>query len=56
MPEHKLQGPNYLTDLLIQLLKPKRNLRSSMSSSNKLVIPFVKKETFAEHSFSVTAP
>ena len=27
-----------------------------MNSSNKLVIPFVKKKTFAERSFSVTAP
>ena len=45
------KAPNYLTDLLIQLPKPKRNRRSSMNSSNKLVIPFVKKKTFA-----VTAP
>ena len=50
------KAPNYLTDLLIQLPKLKRNLRSSMNSSNKLVIPFVKKKTFAERSFSVTAP
>ena len=50
------KAPNYLTDLLIQLPKPKRNLRSSINSSNKLVIPFVKKKTFAECSFSVTAP
>ena len=50
------KAPYYLTDLLIQLSKPKRNLRSSMNSYNKLVIPFVKKKTFDEHSFSVTAP
>ena len=50
------KAPNYLTDLLIQLPKLKRNLRSSMNSSNKLVVPFVQKKTFAECSFSVTAP
>ena len=50
------KAPNYLTNLLVQLPKLKRNLRSSMNSSNKLVVPFVKKKTFAKCSFSVTAP
>ena len=49
------KAPNYLADLLIQLPKLKKNLRSSRNSSNKLVVPFVKNKTFAECSFSVTA-
>ena len=50
------KAPNYLADLLIQLPKLMKNLRSSRNSSNKLVVPFVKNKTFAECSFSVTAP
>ena len=48
------KAPNSLADLLIQLPKLMKNLRSSRNSSNKLVVPFVKNKTFAEcHSVSL---
>ena len=50
---HK-QGPQYLHDML-QYRAPNRRLRSALDNS-LLIIPRTKLKTFANRSFSVTAP
>ena len=50
---HK-QGPQYLQDML-QYRTPNRRLRSALDNS-LLIIPRTKLKTFANRSFSVTAP
>ena len=48
-------APNYLKDLLTPL-KPNLRLRSGQYHGLKYVVPFVKKKTFADRSFSVMGP
>lgn len=48
-------APSYLTDLLSHQV-PKRTLRSSESSGGCFVIPFNKKKSFSDISFSTIGP
>ena len=49
-------SPQYLKNLLVMLPTPARQLRSSINIHNKLLIPLVKRKTFAERSFSISGP
>ena len=50
-------GPKYLKNLLTILPEPPRRLRSSSSNTKcKLLVPYVKKKTFAERSISIGGP
>ena len=63
--EHKLltmtykclkgEAPDYLSDLLSVIPESRRTLRSS-NTYKQLVVPRVKRKTFAARSFSIMAP
>jgi hypothetical protein len=48
-------GPAYLTSLLTKKM-PSRHLRSAASSEGCYVVPFNKKKTFSDRSFSTVGP
>ena len=49
-------APYYLRNLLNEAPKPKYRLRSSNHDSKTLTVPFTRKSTFADRSFSVHGP
>ena len=49
------QGPKYLSDLLTVLPEGSRT-RSGTSKGQRLLVPFVRKNTFAERSFAIQGP
>ena len=49
-------APEYLKNMFTKLPTAQRTLRSSMDTTNKLLVPFVKKKTFANRSISVMGP
>ena len=49
------QAPEYLQNLLVEMPTKRCGLRSELTDK-KLLIPFTKRKTFAQRSFSVAAP
>ena len=49
------QAPEYLQNLLVEVSTQRSGLRSGLTYK-KLLIPFMRRKTFAQRSFSVAAP
>ena len=49
------QAPEYLQNLLVEMPTQRRDLRSELTYK-ELLIPFIKRTTFAQRSVSVAAP
>ena len=49
------QAPEYLQNLLVEIPTQRGDLRSKLTYK-KLLIPFTKRKTFSQRSFSVAAP